>query len=226
MSESVVLRDAVAVIAAISLGDTDAPLGLLAGRPFGDSAVGEAMWTLYESGDIVLRRSRHEGDIVTAASFHLRALEAAVTSPLLPLRLRTMLLPDRSAVLAVPGPLHDLAGHDRRLARRGVIVLPTTVALIDPATCEVVLPDQSDDTAIPSGRHPVRSILLRDAHEPDVGEANLLLVLARTLIRDPDRDLQRALDQTAQLADHGVAVLVEGDEIKRTVGALGASARS
>ena len=211
---------------AVLIGDADVSLGLLAGRPPGDSAVGESLWTLYESGDIVLRRSRHERDIVTAACFHLRALEAAVTSPLLPLRLRTMLLPDGGALLAVPGPLYDLAGHDRRLARRGVIVLPTTVALIDPVTCEVVLPDQSDVTAIPPGRYPIRSILLRDAHEPDLGEANQLLAFARTVIRDPDRDLQRALDQIAQLAEHGVAVLVEGDEIKRTVGALGASARS
>ena len=147
-------------IPTVSIGVVDVSLGLLAGRPPGDSAIGEAMWTLYESGDIVLRRSRHECDIVTAACFHLQALEAAVTSPLLPLRLRTMLLPDGGALLAVPGPLHDLAGHDRRLARRGVIVLPTTVALIDPATCEVVLPVQSDDTAIPSGHHPIRSMMV------------------------------------------------------------------
>lgn len=203
-----------------------APEGLLLGRPAADSGVGTASWVLYESGDIVLRRSRHEADVVSAAAFHLHYLQHAIGTSLLPLRVRTVLLANGSAVLVAPGPVHDVAGHDRRLGGRGVTMLPTTVAVVDVETCEVVLPPQSIDAAVPAGRRPISSLLLSDQHEPNLDGADLVLAIARTLIRDPDRDLQHSLDQIAVLAEAGVASMAEGEEITRTIGALGASSGS
>ena len=61
-----------------------------------------------------------------------------MAAPYLALRLRTVLV-DGRAVLAEPAVLHDLAGHDRRMAQRGCVVLPSTIATVDPLTLEAVL---------------------------------------------------------------------------------------
>ena len=172
------------------------------GRPNSETSVGNAAWVLFESGDIVLRRSRHEAEVEQAACFHLRALEAAVTSALLPLRLRTVVLPDGDVVLAEPGPLHDLAGHDRRLARRGCVVLPTTVVLIDPDEGQLLLPEQVIDASIPTGRRRIRSILLRNGEDDVLPAAASRLAVARTVVRDPNRDLDTTLRQIDTLARH------------------------
>ena len=222
-SETRALRPAVIEHLGLDLGNGVATEGLLLGRPAAEGGVGTAAWVLYESGDIVLRRSRDEADVVAAACVHLEFLRHAVASDSLPLRLRTMILPDGSAVLAAPGPIHELAGLDRRLAKRGVTVVPSTVAIVDAHPCEVVLPEQSIDMAVPSGRFPIRSILLRDQHEPSLDGADVLLALARLLIRDPSRALQPALDQMVELATHRVVSLADPEEIVRIVGDLGAS---
>ena len=222
-SETRALRPAVIEHLGLALGNDVAKEGLLLSRPAVDGGVGSAAWVLYESGDIVLRRSRDEADVIAAACVHLDLLRHAVATDLLPLRLRTIVLPDGSAVLAAPGPIHGLAGLDRRLAKRGAIVVPSTVAIVDATTCEVVLPEQSIEPAVPSGRFPIRSILLRDQHEPVLDGADVLLALARLLIRDPLRALQPALDYMVVLAAQGVVSLAAPEEIIRIVGDLGAS---
>lgn len=222
-SEASALRPAVAEHLLLEMGNDVAKEGLLLSRPAVDGGVGTAAWVLYESGDIVLRRSRDEADVIGAACLHLDLLRHAVTTDLLPLRLRTIVLPDGSATLAAPGAIHALAGLDRRLAKRGAIVVPSTAAIVDATTCEVVLPEQTIESAVPSGRFPIRSILLRDQHEPVLDGADVLLALARLLIRDPLRALQPALDHVVVLAAHGVVSLAEPEEIVRIVGDLGAS---
>ena len=53
---------------------------LLVGRP-GDRPE-SAAWMLYESGDILLRRSRSDSDIAAATGYHLLALEGAIRLPI------------------------------------------------------------------------------------------------------------------------------------------------
>jgi hypothetical protein len=174
--------------------------GLLVGRPGAGTSSSSAAWILYESGDVVLRRSRSERDVVDAALFHLGILEAAINSPLLPLRLRTVVLPDGTALLVDPRALNDVAGHDRWFRAHGCGVLPTTVALVDPVAEEVLLPPQDVDPLVPSGRIPIDQILLREPQEAPMPGAARLLALSAVVLRDPDRDLQVILDQLAQLA--------------------------
>lgn len=178
-----------------------ATLGLIVARPASEGRVGEAAWVLYESGDIVLRRSRAIADIEQALVAHLLLLEHATTGSWLALRQRTLLLSDGSAVLADPGGLHELAGLDRRFATRGVTVLPSTIASVDIATCEVVLPPGVGDLGIAPGRRPIRAIWPR-ALPPGSGDlAADELALARTLVRYDGLDLETALQDVLALFD-------------------------
>lgn len=174
--------------------------GLLLGRPGAGSSGDKAAWMLYESGDVVLRRSRHERDVVEAAAFHLLALRAAVDSPLLPLRLRPVILPDGDALLVDPRALYDVAGHDRWFASRGCDVLPTTIALVDPASGELLLPEQDVDHRIPRGRRRIDQILLREPEEAPLEDAAAILAMSATVLRDPQRDLRVTLDQIDRMA--------------------------
>ncbi|MBA2282230.1 MAG: hypothetical protein H0W25_13520 [Acidimicrobiia bacterium] len=189
--------------------------GLLLSRPAEGGSVGKPSWVLYESGSIVLRRTPQESDAVNAACFHLVALEAATTSPHLALRLRTILLPGGDAVLADAQALHDLAGHDRRLGARGCLVLPTTVALVDPDAMELILPDQDVDQAVPTGRRAISQVVIRQRDPSPLAEADPLLALAAAALRDPELDLQATLQQIARLAeaDAGVVRLAPVDDI-------------
>ena len=204
--------------------DAPASEGLLLGRPHAGSAVGDAAWVLYESGDIVLRRSRHHADAEQAACFHLLALEAAVMGGLLPLRLRTIVLPDGGALLVEAAPIHNLAGHDRRLAGRGYLVLPTTIAAVDPASGSVVLPQQRVDASVPSGARRIERILLRDGDERAPDGAAQILAIARNLVRTPDTDLDVTLAHIDRLTrSHGTLIeLLPGEAIAEQIHALGA----
>lgn len=177
--------------------------GLLIGRPGDRAAGGTPTWILYESGDVVLRRSRNERDVVDAAAFHLLALEAATASPLLPLRLRSVLMPDGTAWLVDPIGLHDVAGHDRWYRARGYDILPTTIALVDPGAQELVLPDQTVDAQVPSGRIRVERILLRSTEASQLPQVDSLLALSAVVVRDPQRDLQLTLEHIDQLCPPG-----------------------
>jgi hypothetical protein len=222
VSEIASLRERVVEATGLEPGGRPYREGLLLGRPAAEATVGSGMWVLYETGSIVLRRSADEEAVTRAACFHLIALGAAVASPLLPLRLRPILLGDGTAILVDPEAIHLVPGHERRLARRGILVLPTTMALVDPATRQLRLPEQQLDPAIPTGTVPIGRILLNRRDEPDLPDAEPILALARTVLRDPDRDLQQALDHIDDLAhESGLIEFLPRPEILRTVENLG-----
>ena len=176
---------------------------------------------VYESGGIVLRRSRDEHDVVDAAGFHLVALRAAVTSGLLPLRLRPVILRNGDALLVDPRAIAEVAGHDRWFGARGCDVLPTTVALVDPERGELVLPDQDIDERVPTGRLPISTFLLREPADDGLPDAAPILAAAAVVLRDAERNLQTTLEQIDQLVrDHGERIGLHSratitDEVKR-----------
>ena len=125
----------------------------------------------------------------------------AFTSPHLALRLRPILIGD-SVVLFPPGATHDLAGFDRRLARRDVTVLPTTIAIVDPATAELVLPGQALESAVPAGRLPLTRIHLYHSHAADpLPAAAAFLELVRSAVWHSGSDRGRLLAEIARLLD-------------------------
>ena len=214
VSEAMSLRAAVEARLGPTVDRVYAREGLLIGRPGLGEAGEKAAWMAYESGEIVLRRSRREQDVVEAAVFHLIALRSAVESPLLPLRLRTVMLDSGSAVLVDPRAIYDVAGHDRWYAAHGCDVLPTTIALVDPATVELILPEQDVDDRVPTGRHRIEEFILRRGEESPLGGADVLLALAAVVVRDRERDLQPILEQIDRLVtDHGdrVRLLPRGE---------------
>ena len=215
VSETKALRELVENRLGWATGTAEAREGLLLARPAEAGSLGKPSWLLYESGSVVLRRTPKETDAALAACFHLIALEAATTTPWLALRLRTVLLPSGDAVLTDAQALYDLAGHDRRLAARGCMVLPTTVALVDPDTMELVLPDQDLDEKVPSGRRPITQVVLRQRDESPLAEADPMLALAAAVLRDPHQDLQATLEQIARLAEAepGVVRLAQAEAI-------------
>lgn len=227
ISESSTLRGFLERVVPVGGPEAGARVALLLGRPAADSSVGSPTWVLYESGDVVLRRSRAEDEMLVAAAYHLASLQAADRTQLLPLRVRTILLPDGSAVLATPGPITALAGHDRRLHSRGCLVLPTTVAVVDAASAELVLVDQSIDEAIPSGRRPIRSIMVIDRNESQFTSVAPMLSLARHSLRMPSTDLQSVLVQIEQLVTgHPLALRMSAEhEIIDVVNHLGGPAK-
>lgn len=179
--------------------------GLLVGRPGSVELTTTPTWILYESGDVVLRRSRSEEDVVAAALFHLTCLEAATESTFLPLRLRPLVLTNGRVILVDPGAMHDVAGHDRWFARHIGDVLPTTVALVDPSSWELVLPAQDFDATASSGRRPIDRILIRRPPATSLVAAQPFLALSSTVLRHVGRDLQSTLEQVwAVVTGHGV----------------------
>ena len=207
----------------LRVGTGLAPEGLLLGRPGSDGGVGNASWIVYESGSVVLRRSRFESDALQSACFHLASLNAAIHSTLLPLRLRTILLPDGTALLTEPAVLHDLAGHDRQLASRGYVVLPTTVALIDSDTAEFVLPAHHADAVAEGGRRRISSVVLLDKRGPSITGSATLLALLRSVLRHPGLDLGKTLRQVDQLTGRltGCIELTDSESITQIVRHLG-----
>lgn len=221
-SEAPELRARVAEVLAVEPGERPWRDGLLVARPAADGAVGTGLWVVYESGSIVLRRTRNVDEAVSAACYHLAALAAAAESTYLPVRLRTVLLPSGDALLVEPEAVSEVAGHDRRLSAKGALMLPTTVAVIDPTTRELVLCEQTADPSIPSGRRPLAEILVPSRGEDSLEAARPLLALTRTALRDGTRDLQSVLDQLDLLVQHrGLVRLVERDEIAAHVTGLG-----
>ena len=157
-------------------------------------------------------------------AYHLLALEGAIASPHLALRLRTVLV-DSRAVLAEPAVLHDLAGHDRRMAQRGCVVLPSTIAAVDPLTLEVVLVEQTIDDRIPCGRMPISAILLRD-RDAGLDVAARHLALARTVLLHEVVPLEKAIGQVDELVGrhHERIQLAAANDIAATVRQLGGRA--
>jgi hypothetical protein len=215
VSESRALRPLLEDRLGWELGMRPFKFGLLLGRPAAEAAVGKGFWVVYESGSVVLRRTTSEEDAVRAAAFHLVALRSAIDSPLLPLRVKTVLLPSGGALLAGADAVYSVPGHDRSLARRGCTVVPTSVALVDPATLEIVLPEQDLDPDVPVGRRPIERIALPTSGDRPVDAVSIVLAFARSVLRDPDRDLQRVLEQLAQVidADPGLVELMPSVEI-------------
>jgi hypothetical protein len=199
---------------------------LFVGRPAAATSVGTAAWVLYESGDIVLRRSRDENDVVLAACYHVHSLRMAIESDLLAVRLRPIVLPNDTVLLVPPAVVHDLAGHDRRLLAKGGLVLPTTIALIDPESAVVVLPEHDLDTPIPGGRRAIAAVLLTDRNETQLQGAAEILGLCRAAVRAPDRDLQATLDQILRLArtELGLVTMLDNAAIMECVNRLGVPA--
>ena len=195
------------------------------GQAKSEPSVGTSAWVLYESGDIILRRSRSEADVEASACFHLLVLQTALETDLLPLRLRTLLLADGSVVLVDPAPIYELAGHDRRLRGRGVTVLPTTLCVVDPIAGEVVLPSQPFDAGVPSGQFPVHSVLLREPVEATLPGATAMLALARSLLRSAGRDLSKALHQLDRFRGVATIELLPGEAIAERVRNLGIASR-
>lgn len=210
-----------------SIGDLESREGLLLGQPAAaEGTVGAAAWVLYESGDIVLRRSRDETDTIVAMQYHLASVEHAATSAYQAMRLRAVVLADGAVVLVAPAAMADLAGHDRRLGRKGATVLPTVMASIDASRGTVHLPEQPFDAAVPSGEFPVRTILLRATPEPSLGRASTALALARAVLRTPTFDVQATSNRLAALTELDVVQLLADDEIKQRVDELAESSRS
>jgi hypothetical protein len=173
---------------------------LLLGRPSATDTVGRASWVLYESSSVVLRRSTDVGDTLAAAKFHLSVLAAATESvERLALLARTILLPDGTVWLTDPYVSGELAGLDRRYLRAGVTVLPTSIASLDTATGEIVIPAHDLGDRVPTGRLPVARMLFRTVpSDPIDGMAELRL--ARLVIQHADTDGKRVLEQITSLA--------------------------
>lgn len=199
----------------------EGPLAVLVGQPGRVSPVGKPAWVAYESGDIVLARSTKADDIHSAVGFHLASLAAATASIGLPLRLRPILTPDDTVVLVEPSPIHDLAGNDRRLLRRGFRVLPTTVVRYDSGVSQVKLPAQRFDPTIGAGGFPVVEILLRDRGPSALPAADLVLALARSVLKFDGIELERVARDVEDLSRAGIAMLLSAEEIRTRVDALG-----
>lgn len=228
ISESVAMRSRLEPESGWSLDDSYSNEGLLIGQPSTQEAFGTSAWVLYESGSIVLRRSKEESAVLDSAVYHLGALRAAVNSELLAVSARTFLLPDGGVWLVDPNPIYELAGFDRRLARRGVTLLPTTIALIDATQGEVLLPEHELGGSVPSGRLPISRMLFRPllVRPLELGEA--YLTLARAVIRQAKMDLGHTLDQVEQLAhpDRGLLEIIDRESIAHQVDQLGVAGSS
>lgn len=207
VSESRALRPLLAERLGWELGSRPYRFGLLLGRPAAEAAVGKGFWVVYESGSLVLRRTTSEEDAARAAAFHLLSVRTAIDAPFLPLRVKTVLLPSGGALLTGADAVYSVPGHDRALARRGCTVLPTSVVLVDPSTAEIVLSDQDLDPAVPGGRRPIERIALPTSGDRPVDDVSVMLALARSVLRDPDRDLQRVLEQLALLTESNPALV-------------------
>lgn len=228
ISETAAMRPRLKPDSGWNLNDSYSNEGLLIGQPSTQEAFGTPAWILYESGSIVLRRSRDEAAVLDSAVYHLRALRAAVNSNLLAVSARTFLLPNGSIWLVDPNPIYQLAGFDRRLARRGVTLLPTTIALIDATTGEVVLPEHELDGSVPVGRFSISRMLFRPLLLRPLEPAEPFLTLARAVIRQAEMDLGHSLDQVEQLADpdRGLMEIIDRESIVHQVDQLGATGKS
>ena len=225
ISESPTLREFVIGEKHWTVGDAPAREGLLLGRPAADEAVGLPSWVLYESGSVVLRRSRVEADVIKAAGYHLATLAAASTSSLLALRVRTVVLPDGDVWLFDANVLWELAGLDRRLGARGFTVLPTTSALVDPESGEVVLPECGPGMSVPKGRLRIARLILRNIQESGIEGAERMLALARSVLRTSETDLQLTLGQLGLMTQpqRGLVELLPSDAIESQISHLGSS---
>ena len=187
--------------------------------------MGLPSWVLYESGSVVLRRSRVEADVIKAAGYHLATLAAASTSSLLALRVRTVVLPDGDVWLFDANVLWELAGLDRRLGARGFTVLPTTSALVDPESGEVVLPECGPGMSVPKGRLRIARLILRNIQESGIEGAERMLALARSVLRTSETDLQLTLGQLGLMTQpqRGLVELLPSDAIESQISHLGSS---
>jgi hypothetical protein len=221
VSESLDLRTYLDEVIGLEIRGTLAGEALLLGRPAVDGAVGTPAWVLYESNSVVLRRSLREDDVFQAAAYHLLAADAAMGSDRLALLVRTVVLPSGGVWLFDPFVLSELAGLDRRMLRAGCTVLPTTIASIDVATGEVVLPDHPFGDQLPAGRRPIERMLMRTWPDEAI-EGVEALRLARVVIRHRKTDLDLVLRQILELvgADATPLELLPAQSIEETVGAL------
>jgi hypothetical protein len=173
--------------------------GLLLGQPAAASGVGRAAWMLYESTSTILRRSTSPEPTYAAAAYHLATVDQATRArDRLPMLGRPVVQPDGSVMLFDPYVDSDLAGLDRQLARRGVLVLPTTVASIDPTSGEIVLADFPIDVDLPSGRRPLAGLVFREIPGATLGAVDVLR-LARSVVRSSSTSMETTLSMIVQL---------------------------
>jgi hypothetical protein len=201
VSESPDLR-AYLETAGLDLRNTLATNGLLLGRPSEGRSIGKPMWVLYESGSVVLRRSTVVEETFEAAAYHLRTVEHAsgALARQLPLLSRVLIMPSGEAWLTDPYVAYTTPGLDRRLARAGITILPSTVASFDPQTTEVVLPEHSLGSHLPTGRFRVERMLYRTIPGQTIDGVEHLR-LARLVLRCPATRLDGVLQQIDATVD-------------------------
>jgi hypothetical protein len=204
-SDSAALRVTIEEQFGWSTGQRESDVGLIISAPATSSETSSngarPMWLVYESGSIVLRRHPDESGAVDAALFHLWTLSEAVGTDLLPTRLRPIILADGSALLLEPRVAVELAGIDRRLLSKGITVLPTTIAIVDPKTASVELAKQDFQPEVPAGSFPISRIILASRPgEPDAPISSLLN-LTRGALRIPDQDVEQMLGHFGHLYD-------------------------
>jgi hypothetical protein len=223
VSESSLLRASITEQSLGVVDDSASREGLLLGRP-GSGEMGEPLWVLYESGDIVLRRTSDEAAAVQAAVYHLRALDNAARSSDPTLRLRTILTPDGEAVLVYPAAIHELSGYDRRLKSRGYTVLPTTIATINLRQRTVQVPSTGADPDKDLMSAPIREIMLGQRDDSPMTDAGAILATIRSVLRRPGDDLEQLLDHALQVGEWSDIIKVESfEKIREDVRALGRS---
>lgn len=165
-------------------------------------AVGEPLWVLYESGSVVLRRSRDLAEVFEAAAYHLGVVAAAARHPeRLPLLARIIVDPDGRAHVTDPYVASSLPGMDRAARRRGYVILPTTIASIDVDRGELHLPDHQLSANLPTGIIPIGSVLFRTLPgQPIDGVEHLRL--ARHVMRTANTDITHVIAQIDQAVAH------------------------
>ena len=198
-SEGPALRRLLASSTRLTLRDGYVEPGMLLGRPGSDKPTASPLWVAYESGDIVMRRTKTEADVALAATLQLLAIEHALTSGLLAMRFRTVVLESGELILVHPSALSSMAGYDRRLEARGGLVLCPTIVAIDPPTGEVHFVSQDLDARQPVGCREVKAVLLGDGDDPERVDSYRMIGLARSAVRYPSSNLDQILSQIEEL---------------------------
>lgn len=221
VSESSAVRGAIVRRLGEIVDDRYAREGILLGRP-SSRASGRPLWVLYESGDIVLRRTPDENAAIDAALFHLQALSDATRSTHPTLRLRTILTPDGEALLVDPPAIHELPGYDRRLTARGYIVLPTTIATVNLRDRTVLLPGNSVGRGDQSSSARIRKIVLRQRDDSATPQVVALLGVVRSVLRRSGDDLEQLLDDALEIGSWSDILRVShSEQIRQEIAALG-----
>lgn len=189
--------------------------GLLLGRPgSADSHVANATWVLYESGQVVLRRSPRSEDAMAAALHHLASVRSATTESDVTLRLRTILTPAGGALLVDPDVIADTAGFDRRLLSRGYVVLPTTIARVNTKGELLPTPTPGEQPGASAGNVPIERVMLADDTTNVIGDAKTLMAMAAVAVRFRETSLSillPAIGDAVTTLDSRISILRHQD---------------